>query len=74
MNKIESSDIESTRSTCEKGTDEYLAVLEEVKDQYQQYIEVSGLYELNRLLEKKDEEFLSPTPENPLTTNKIKMK
>lgn len=74
MKKIETSDFESTRNTREKGTDEYLAVLEEVKDQYQQYIEVSGLYELNRLLEHKDEEFLSPTPENPLTTNKIKVK
>lgn len=74
MNKTESSDLKSTRITCEKGTDEYLDVLEELNDQYQQYVDVSGLYELNRLLEQKVEEFLPPTPENPLTTNKIKVK
>lgn len=66
MKKSEASDLKSTRNTCEKETDEYLDILEEVKDQYQQYIEVSGLYELNRLLEQKDEEFLPPTPENTI--------
>ena len=31
---------------CRKTSADYLETLEEVKKQYQQYVEVSGLYEL----------------------------
>ena len=74
MNSSNDSGKKTQRETRKEETVDYLDVLEEVKEQYQQYIEVSGIYDLNRLLEPKDEEYLPPTPENPLATNKFVMK
>ena len=51
------------------GIDEYLKVLEEVKLQYQQYLEVSGIFELPPINKQNELEYLPPTPKNPLTTN-----
>ena len=41
------------------------------QEQYRKYIEVTGIYDLNRLLEPKDEEILPPSPENPLVDQQV---
>ena len=72
MNNPENSSMKTKQETLKKGTDEYLDVLEETKEQYQQYMDISGIYDLLHMLNKqKEEKFLPPTPENPLTTNRI---
>ena len=55
-------------------SERYLETLEEVKKQYQQYVEISGLHELP--VSKKEEElqYQSPSPEHPLTTNTFRVK
>ena len=54
----------------EKVPDDYLKTLEEVKKQYQQYVEVSELYTLP--IQQKEEivHYQPPSPDHPLTTNK----
>ena len=49
---------------------DYLKTLEEVKRQYEQYVEVSRLYELPT---QRDEtvQYLPPSTERPLTTNTV---
>lgn len=58
----------------EKVLDDYLKTLEEVKKQYQQYVEVSELYKLP--IQKKEEivRYQPPSLEHPLTTNRIHVK
>lgn len=58
----------------EKVLDDYLKTLEEVKKQYQQYVEVSELYKLP--IQKKEEivQYQPPSLEHPLTTNRINVK
>ncbi len=58
----------------EKVLDDYLKTLEEVKKQYQQYVEVSELYKLP--IQKKEEivRYQPPSLEHPLTTNRINVK
>ena len=53
---------------------DYLKTLEEVKKQYQQYVEVSELYKLP--IHKKEEpvRYQPPSPEHPLTTNRTSIK
>ena len=71
MNNPENSSTKTKQETLKKGTDEYLDVLEDIKEQYQQYMDISGIYDLLNMLNKqKEEKFLPPTPENPLTTNR----
>lgn len=53
---------------------EYLKTLEEVKKQYQQYVEVSKLYELPIFQPEKEAEMEPPSLKNPLTTNTILVK
>ncbi len=57
-----------------KNSEEAWETLENVKEQYQQYLDVSGLYELP--IFKKDEEpqCQPPSPEYPLTTNTFRVK
>ena len=43
-----------------KTSADYLETLEEVKKQYQQYVEVSGLYELP--IQKEEEVYTIPAP------------
>ena len=50
--------------------DDYLKTLEEVKKQYQQYVEVSGLYKLPIQKEEQTTQYQPPSPEHPLTTNR----
>ena len=54
------------KTTAEK----YLKTLEEVKKQYQQYVEVSGLYKLPIQKEEQTIQYQPPSPEHPLTTNR----
>ena len=58
-------------SKKEKVMDGYLSSLEEVKKQYQQYVEVSRLYELPAQKGEKVIEHRPPSQEHPLTTNAI---
>ena len=62
------------KTSSDAGKDDYLETLERVKKQYQQYVEVSRLYELP--LQKAEEEIhYQPTsPENPLTMNTFRVK
>ena len=57
-----------------KTSDDYLETLEEVKKQYQQYVEVSKLYELPKQKEDEIIQYQPPSPEHPLTTNRIRIK
>ncbi|MDE0332898.1 MAG: hypothetical protein OXL41_13650 [Nitrospinae bacterium] len=53
-----------------QNTDEqYLKILEEAKKQYQQYVEVGGLYKLPRSKDTEAIRYQPPSPEHPLTTN-----
>ncbi|WP_462137989.1 hypothetical protein [Candidatus Mycalebacterium sp.] len=52
----------------------YLETLEEVKKQYEQYLEVSKLYELPTFQQEPEPEIQPPSLENPLTTNTIRIK
>ena len=61
------------RTKKEKVSDDYLKTLEEVKKQYQQYVEISGLYTLPIQKEEETPQYLPPSLENPLTTNTIRI-
>ena len=55
-------------------TEDYLKTLEEVKKQYQQYVEVSELYELPIHEEEEAVLYQPPSQDYPLTTNTIRIK
>ena len=55
-------------------TEDYLKTLEEVKKQYQQYMEVSELYTLPIQREEKPIEYQPASLEQPLTTNSAHVK
>jgi hypothetical protein len=55
-------------------TEDYLKTLEEVKKQYQQYVEVSELYTLPMQKEEEPVRYQPASPEHPLTTNMIHTK
>ena len=57
------------RTEMENVSDDYLKTLEEVKKQYQQYVEVSELYTLPIQKAEEETQYQPPTPERPLTTN-----
>ena len=58
----------------ENITERYLETLEEVKKQYQQYVEVSKLYELPTLKKEEETQYQPPSHEHPLTTNTFRVK
>ena len=62
------------RTETENVSDDYLKTLEEVKKQYQQYVEVSELYKLPIQKEEETIQYQPPSPEHPLTTNTIRIK
>lgn len=64
----------SERAKADKVSDDYLKTLERVKKQYEQYVEVSGLYELPVQKEEEAIQYQAPSPEHPLTTNTIRIK
>ena len=58
-------------SKKENVMDGYLSSLEEVKKQYQQYVEVSRLYELPAQKGEEVIQYRPPSQQHPLTTNVI---
>ena len=62
------------RTGTEVVLDDYLKTLEEVKKQYQEYVEVSKLYELPIQKEEEQVHYQPPSLEHPLTTNTIHTK
>lgn len=62
------------QQTSEKISEDYLKTLEKVKEQYQQYIEVSGFYELPTSNIEQQVEYQPSTFDNPLTTHTFNMK
>ena len=54
-------------------SDAYLRTLEEVKKQYQQYVEVSKLYELPIYKEDPPVQYAPPSLDNPLTTDTFRI-
>ena len=62
------------RTKKEEISDDYLKTLEKVKEQYQQYVEVSGLYTLPIQQEEAPIQYQPPSLEHPLTTNTIRIK
>ena len=61
------------RTKKEKVSNDYLKTLEKVKKQYQQYVEISGLYTLPIQQEEEPIQYQPPSLENPLTTNTIRI-
>lgn len=57
-----------------KTSVDYFDTLEQVKKQYEQYVEVSGLYELPIQKEEENIQYQPPSPEHPLNTNRIPTK
>ena len=62
------------RIETEKVSVDYLKTLEEVQNQYQQYVEVSELYKLPIHEEEEPVRYQPPSPEHPLTTNRTCIK
>ena len=54
----------------QNNDEQYLKVLEEIKKQYQKYLEISELYKLLRSKEPEYIQYQPPSLEHPLTTNK----
>ncbi len=55
-----------------RAADDYLTTLEEVKRQYEQYVEVSELYKLPIQKAVDEKRYQPPSLENPLTSNSIR--
>ena len=62
--------LENTKTR--RASDDYLTTLDEVKRQYEQYVEVSELYELPIQKPKEETRYQPPSLEHPLTTNSIR--
>ena len=56
---------------ADANTADYLNTLEEVKKEYQQYVEVSELYTLPVQEEQEPLESRPASPDQPLTTNSV---
>jgi len=54
-------------------SDDHLKVLEETKKQYQPYVELGKLCDLLASREEEQVEYVTPSPDNPLTTNKFRI-
>ena len=53
------------KTKTENVSDDFLKTLEEVKKQYQQYVEVSELYALPIQKEEEPVQYEPPSPEHP---------
>ena len=62
------------KTEADRVSESYLKTLEEVKRQYQQYVEVSELYNLPIQNEEETIQYQPPSPDHPLTTNSIRIK
>ena len=58
----------------QKGSKDYLKALEKVKREYQQYVELRKVCELVGQKEKEESQYLPPSLEPPLTTNRFCMR
>ena len=54
-----------------KGSRNYLKVLGEIQREYQQYVELRKVCDLVDQKGKEEPLYLSPSPENPLTTDRF---
>jgi len=54
-----------------KSSDNYLKILEEAKKQYEPYVSLGELCDLLESMEEEQVEYMPPSPDNPLTTNKF---
>ena len=54
-----------------KGSRNYLKLLEEIQKEYHQYVELRKVCELVDQKEKEESQYLPPSPENPLTTDRF---
>ena len=57
----------------EAASDDYLKTLAEVKKQYQQYVEVIELYKLPITKPERRVQYRPPSPQYPLTMNRIRV-
>lgn len=71
---LTSQEVAVMRTKKEKISDDYLKTLEKVKEQYQQYVEISGLYTLPIQQEEEPIQYQPPSLENPLTTNTTRIR
>ena len=63
-----------THANRQTATDEdYLTTLENVKKQYQQYLEIADLYDLPYQREREARTYQPPSPDRPLTTNTVQI-
>lgn len=61
------------KTATERFSDNYLKTLEEVKKQYQQYMEVSELYKLPTRQKEETIQYQPASLEHPLTTNTFRV-
>jgi len=54
-----------------KSSNDYFELLEETKKQYQPYAELGELCDLLESTGEEQVEYVPPSPDNPLTTNKF---
>ena len=58
----------------ENVAERYLKTLEEVKKQYQRYVEISELYDLPASKKEEAPQYQPPSHKHPLTTNTFRVK
>ncbi len=63
-----------TDRTSNTTSEDFIAILETVKQQYHQYLEVSELYKLPHQQHEEPMQPHPPSPEQPLTTNSVQVK
>ena len=54
-------------------SDDYLKILEDAKRQYQPYVELGELCDLLESIQEEQVEYVTPSPDNPLTTNEFRI-
>ena len=56
-----------------ESSGDYLETLEETKKQYQPYVSLGKLCDLLESMEEEQVEYVPPSFDNPLTTNKFRI-
>jgi len=65
--------IKMKSNKLKESTSDYLKILEEAKKQYEPYISLGELCDLLESMEDEQVEYMPPSPDNPLTTNKFRL-
>ena len=73
MDNTSQTEFDGTEDTSDGTHDPYLSTLEQVKTQYEQYVEVSRLYNLPHDRVRQETRYQEPGRDNPLTTNAVKV-